>query len=109
ATLLSLANQRLMRFRLPNPPKRGALPSAKIPARSQPSSQGRHFIAIGLVLRGLAKVRVSPANEHIVALNSRHHADALLGAAPDRHFHSEFDTWSRFAPFHLTPSPAEHR
>jgi phosphate:Na+ symporter len=69
----------------------------KIPARSQPSSQGRHLVAMGLILRGLAKVGVSPAHEHVIALDSRHHADALLGAAPHRHFHTEFDSRSIFA------------
>jgi hypothetical protein len=91
-----------MRYR---PPNRGSgVEVPKIPARSQPSGQGRHFIAMDLVLRGLAKVRVSPAHKDVIALNSRHHADALLGAAPDRHFHSEFDSWSFFAPVHLAPS-----
>lgn len=46
---------------------------------------------MGLVLRGLAKVRVSPAYKDVIALNSRHHADVLLCATPDRHFHVQFD------------------
>ena len=44
-----------------------------------------------LVLLGLAEVRISPADEHVLALDSRHDAYVILGAALDRHLHSQLD------------------
>jgi hypothetical protein len=97
-----------MRYRPPNLVSAVEVP--EISARSQPSGEGRYFIAMGLVLCRLAKVRVSPAHKDVIALNSRHHADALLRAAPDRHFHSEFDSWSLFTPAHYKAAPpANHQ
>lgn len=81
--LVSLANQRLIRFRQRKRRKIGAYRRhLKSRPRSQPSSQRHHAIAMRLVLLGLAEVRISPADEHVLALDSRHDAYVILAAAP---------------------------
>jgi hypothetical protein len=99
--LVSLANQRLIRFRQRKRRKIGALPPPpKVAPRSQPSSQRHHGIAMRLVLLGLAEVRISPADEHVLALDSRHDAYVILAAAPYRHLHSQLDSRFFVAAFH---------
>jgi hypothetical protein len=99
--LVWLANQRLIRFRQRKRPKVGAYRHhLKSRPRSQPSSQRHHVIAMRLVLLGLAEVRISPADEHVLALDSRHDAYVSLGAAPDRHLHSQLDSRFFVAAFH---------
>lgn len=56
---------------------------------------------MGLILHGLAKVRVRPADEHVVAHDPRHDAYAILVAAPDRHLHSQLDSRFFIAALHL--------
>ena len=91
--LVSLANQRLIRFRQRKRRKIGAYRRhLKSRPRSQPSSQRHHAIAMRLVLLGLAEVRISPADEHVLALDSRHDAYVILAAAPYRHLHSQLDS-----------------
>jgi hypothetical protein len=55
--LVSLANQRLIRFRQRKRRKIGGAPAPpKAAPRSQPSSQRHHVITMGLILRSLAEV-----------------------------------------------------
>jgi hypothetical protein len=54
-----------------------------------------------LVLLGLAEVRISPADEHVLALDSRHDAYVILAAAPYRHLHSQLDSCLLLSALHL--------
>jgi hypothetical protein len=74
-------------------------PFAFVRAHSHPA-KWRHLIAMGLIFRRLAEIRVRPADEHVVALDPRHDADVALAAAPDRHLHSQLNLWFFFAPLH---------
>jgi|SRR5690348_700598 hypothetical protein len=99
--LVWLANQRLIRFRQRKRREIGRTAATQSRApRSQPSSQRHHVIAMRLVLLGLAEVRISPADEHVLALDLRHDAYVSLGAAPDRHLHSQLDSCFFVAAFH---------
>jgi hypothetical protein len=49
-------------------------------------------VAMRLVLPGLAEVRISTADEHVLALDSRHDAYVIPSTASYRHLHSQLDT-----------------
>lgn len=55
----------------------------------EPPRKWRHVISVGLVFCRLAQVRVRPSNDHIVALEPYHDADAILIAASHRDLHPQ--------------------